>query len=312
VSGLPEPLTPADCDLRDFAFMPFDVRRFRDSDMLASEDSDVVLAAIMLWSAAWHQVPAASLPDDDRMLAQLAGYGRAVKEWRKVRTGALRNFIQCSDGRLYHTTVSEKANEAWQEKLAYRERKAKRTEAAQKAATARWHGDDEGYATSMPTECEPHQTSMRDASATDAQSMNGGMPKGTGTGTGTVKPKPAHSESNPKPEPPREKPPAEITNANDALNYVCREADWHPENDTQRQNSISIINGWLALGCTLQMIVDSIAKARKRDPSPTRSLKRFDSTIRGRRRDQLGGELPATKSGVEALTHGVARTLAAR
>lgn len=30
---LPEPLTPPDCDLRDFAFMPLDVARLRDSDL---------------------------------------------------------------------------------------------------------------------------------------------------------------------------------------------------------------------------------------------------------------------------------------
>jgi hypothetical protein len=68
---------------------------------------------------------------------------------------------------------------------------------------------------------------------------------------------------------------------------------------------ISIINGWLALGCTLELILDAIARrAVKRDPAPTKSLKRFDSTIRGMRRDQLGGELPVTSDDVDALTNG--------
>src|SRR5262249_23249587 len=63
--------------------------------------------------ASWHQVPAASLPDDDRVLAQLAGYGRVIREWQKVRDGALRGWVKCSDGRLYHPVVAEKALAAW-------------------------------------------------------------------------------------------------------------------------------------------------------------------------------------------------------
>jgi hypothetical protein len=114
------PLTPPDCDLRDFGHMPLDVRKFRDSDLVASSEPEEIVAAIMLWAASWHQIPAASLPDDDRVLAQLAGYGRVVKEWKKVRDGALRSFVKCSDGRLYHPLVAEKARTAWEGKLKQR------------------------------------------------------------------------------------------------------------------------------------------------------------------------------------------------
>ncbi len=91
-----------------------------------------------------------------------------------------------------------------------------------------------------------------------------------------------------------------------AFEYVCRAAEWRAANDTQRQNGIGIIGGWLALGCTLELILEGIARARTRDPAQTRSLKRFDSTIRGMRKDQLGGELPATTEDVHKLTGGVA------
>jgi hypothetical protein len=111
------PLTPADCDLRDFAFMPLDVVRLRDSDLAATESPEACWAAVLLWAASWHQVPAASLPDDDRVLANLAGYGRVVREWQKMREGALRGWITCTDGRMYHPVVAEKANEAWKGKL---------------------------------------------------------------------------------------------------------------------------------------------------------------------------------------------------
>ncbi|UXC37335.1 YdaU family protein [Cupriavidus gilardii] len=111
------PLTPADCDLRDFVFMPLDVVRLRDSDIALKTTGEEFRSAVMLWCASWHQVPAGSLPNDDRSLASLAGFGRAVGEWEKVRDGALRGWIECSDGRLYHPVVCEKARESWDSKL---------------------------------------------------------------------------------------------------------------------------------------------------------------------------------------------------
>lgn len=97
--------------------MPLDVVRLRDSDLAATETAEAFRAAVMLWCASWHQLPAASLPDDDRVLANLAGYGRVVKEWQKEREGALRGWVKCTDNRLYHPVVAEKAVEAWRGKL---------------------------------------------------------------------------------------------------------------------------------------------------------------------------------------------------
>lgn len=117
MSDLPTPLTPPECDLTDFQYMELDVRRLRDSKFAASPDAEAFRAGVLLWCAAWHQVPAGSLPDDDVELANLAGYGRVVKEWRKVRDGALTGFIKCSDGRLYHSVIAEKALSAFKAKL---------------------------------------------------------------------------------------------------------------------------------------------------------------------------------------------------
>lgn len=113
MDDLPQPLTPADCDLRDFQYMPLDVQRLCDSDLAALESPEACWSALLLWSKAWHQVPAASLPDDDRVLAKFTGYQRAPDAWLAIREGALRGWIKCSDGRLYHPVVAEKANEAW-------------------------------------------------------------------------------------------------------------------------------------------------------------------------------------------------------
>ncbi|MBU0821867.1 MAG: YdaU family protein [Gammaproteobacteria bacterium] len=117
----PDPPIPADVDLRGMAFMPLDVNRLRDSDLAIEATGEEFRAAVMLWCASWNQIPAGSLPNADTALAAYAGFGRDIKGWKKVREGALRGFIECSDGRLYHLVVTEKAMEAWAERVEYRE-----------------------------------------------------------------------------------------------------------------------------------------------------------------------------------------------
>lgn len=125
----PEPLTAPDCDLRDFHYMPLDVVRLRDSETSVLLTPGEFRAAILLWCASWHQVPAASIPNDDRLLAMLAGFGRYRKGWAQVKAGAIRGFIECNDGRLYHPVVAEKANEAFQSRTKQRQQTAAAREA---------------------------------------------------------------------------------------------------------------------------------------------------------------------------------------
>jgi hypothetical protein len=131
------PLVPDDLDLRAFAYMPLDVVRLRDSDIATACDGEEFRAAVMLWCASWHQVPASSLPDDDKILAKLAGFGRDVKAWIKVKKGALRGFVLCTDGRLYHPVIADKANEANKKKKKQTDRTAAATEARRRAARQR-------------------------------------------------------------------------------------------------------------------------------------------------------------------------------
>jgi CRP-like cAMP-binding protein len=129
-------LTPLECDLRDFRCMPLDVVRVRDSE-IASIDPEAFRAAVISWCVAWHQVPAASLPDDDAVLCRLLGYGRDITTWLEIRAaGALRGYVKCTDGRLYHRVVAEKTREAWSNKKAQRDR----TEAARLAKLAKQRG----------------------------------------------------------------------------------------------------------------------------------------------------------------------------
>ncbi len=111
------PLTPPECVLRDFDFMPLHVRQLRDSRFAASVTPQAFMSGVLLWCAAWHQTPAGSLPDDDIELARFAGFGRMVDAWREVRDEALHGFELCSDGRLYHRIVSEEALKAYIERL---------------------------------------------------------------------------------------------------------------------------------------------------------------------------------------------------
>ncbi len=123
----PKPPIPANVDLRDFPFMPLDVMRLRDSDLASVATDAEFRAAVMLWCAAWHQVPAGSLPDDVRTLTHLAGLGRDVEAFENVRRISLGHFRTHSDGRLYHKVIVDKALEAWDRKCAAKnEREANR------------------------------------------------------------------------------------------------------------------------------------------------------------------------------------------
>lgn len=115
-----KPMTPPDCDLRDFPRMMIDIGRLFASEFDATSDDSAWRCGVTLWLKSFHQVPAASLPDDDAQLARLAGLGRDVRTWMRRRAHALRGWIKCDDGLLYHPVVAEIALEAWLEKLTQR------------------------------------------------------------------------------------------------------------------------------------------------------------------------------------------------
>lgn len=130
---LPDPLVPAEVDLRDFGFMPLDVQRLVTSETWidAIDDPRIGHAAMSLWCEAWHQSPAGSLPDNDKVLYRLSMCPN-LKEWQRVRDRVMSGWVKCSDGRLYHGTVAEKARDSWEKKLAQRARTAAATEARER------------------------------------------------------------------------------------------------------------------------------------------------------------------------------------
>jgi hypothetical protein len=201
-----KPLTPPNCDLRDFQFMPLDVVRLRDSELATTATGDEAFAAVLLWCAAWHQIPAGSLPNDDRQLSNFAGFGRAVGEWLKVREGALRGWVLCDDGRIYHPVVAEKARDAWQAKLErmHRTECARIKKAAQRTGTEAIFPPFEEWAASLgtapirpegqpphvpgdvPEKIEPAPGDVpRDTPPLSLVCPQGNGIQGTGIGTGT-------------------------------------------------------------------------------------------------------------------------------
>ncbi len=128
-----EPFVPANTDLRNFDYMPLKVAQLRDSDLAAVATDAEFRAAVMLWCASWHQVPASSLPNDERLLCRLAGLGRDIRTWKEIRTVALKGFVTCTDGRLYHPLIADLAIVAAQKQR----RNAERTRNATEARKAR-------------------------------------------------------------------------------------------------------------------------------------------------------------------------------
>ena len=119
----PAPLVPPEVDLRDFPRMGLDVARLRNSELVVDLPPEICWAALLLWCAAWHEVPAGSVPNNDRWLADKCGYvsrGRIDVSWGQIRAGVLRGFVECSDGRLYHKVTCEIALDAWSSKLRQR------------------------------------------------------------------------------------------------------------------------------------------------------------------------------------------------
>ncbi|PGH55904.1 hypothetical protein CRT60_21890 [Azospirillum palustre] len=127
---LPDPLVPAEVDISKLDGFMLDTRRVLSSELLALSSGDEFKAAVILWCRAWQQRPAASLPNNPAILASFAGV--TVQRWNKIKDMALRGFILCNDGRLYHRVLAEDAMRAWDSLLKRHDRTKKATEARKK------------------------------------------------------------------------------------------------------------------------------------------------------------------------------------
>lgn len=124
------PLVPPDIVIPRLPWVPIYADRLWESDFFAVATDAEFRAAFCLWLKSWSQKPPGSLPIDDRMLCRLAELGGDLAKWRKVKRIALRHWIECDDGRLYHPVVAELVLDA-ANRL---DKKRQRTEAARAAA----------------------------------------------------------------------------------------------------------------------------------------------------------------------------------
>lgn len=129
---LPQPIVPNHVDLRDLKTLPIEIERLQRSVFWKKSTATEFKAALSLWMAAWHEVPAASLPNDERLLADMASV--TLKKWRgaRVHPMALYGFVLCSDNRFYHPVLAEKAIYLWNSRL-------NRSSIGKAAATKRWN-----------------------------------------------------------------------------------------------------------------------------------------------------------------------------
>lgn len=118
---LPRPLTPEDCDCTDLDGFMLNVERLLGSELVALSSHEVIGAAVLVWSRAWKQRPAASIPDDDKVIAAFARM--KIGRYRKLKEEILRGFVKCSDGRLYHKVLAVEAVNAFGRKQAFRKKR---------------------------------------------------------------------------------------------------------------------------------------------------------------------------------------------
>ena len=154
-----EPLTDPTVDVAGLPGFMLNVVRLLSSELVAISTGDEFKAAVLLWCRSWQQTPACSLPDDDRVLASFAGLGADVKKWRKVRDVALRGFVRCSDGRLYHPVLVEDA------------KRASKARQQRRDAIARRYGGDNGKPTAVGSPVLPVQ--RRDETRRDETNVRG-------------------------------------------------------------------------------------------------------------------------------------------
>lgn len=165
---LPAPLTPADCDLRGLAWMPLNINALKGSKtwMRCKRDPSLAFYLINLWCAAWHELPAASLDDEDDFLCDVAQCSPRI--WPKVRDVLLSSWIRCSDGRIYHPYVATEALKSWELKQSHRAR----TEAATAARRAKFEN--------VTNNVTSHVTSLSRSPNTDSTDKTDNLSLGDG------------------------------------------------------------------------------------------------------------------------------------
>lgn len=121
MTDLPQPLATPECDCTDLDGFMLNVERLMASELVALSTHEVIAAALLIWCRAWKQRPAASLPDDDRVIAAFAKL--PLPRFKKHKEDILRGFVKCADGRLYHKVLAVEAMRAYERKLSFQKKR---------------------------------------------------------------------------------------------------------------------------------------------------------------------------------------------
>lgn len=95
---------PADTRARGWR-LELDYERIEQSDTWALADAETRPWLLMMWMVAWKQVPAGSMPNDEKVIA--AKLGMPARAWARSREILLRGWSVADDGRLYHAVITE-------------------------------------------------------------------------------------------------------------------------------------------------------------------------------------------------------------
>jgi len=170
MSKRPPPFVPPEVDLRGMDFMPLKGDRLFNSKTWIEASGEACKAMLRLyWQAYAHEAPAASLPNSERLLAQHAGYGSAVKAWLRVRDQAMRGWVLCSDGRWYHKVLAELALSAWAGRVRNREK------------VRQWREKKQGFGGAV-TGTEPLRNRREGEGQLEGEIINGRFPNKLGAG----------------------------------------------------------------------------------------------------------------------------------
>lgn len=179
-AALREPMVTPDVDLSGFPRMPFNVDKLRRSKswLIARKKPELGFYMINLWMASWLETPPGSLEDDDEVLCDRA----MCKDdrWPKVRDQVMRNWVKCSDGRLYHETVAEVVNFVWASKVEHRERTAAATAARKAKRDAAIAGRDDDRHEGRDVERDGQRNDKRDEGRDDERDDSRDVHQGKG------------------------------------------------------------------------------------------------------------------------------------
>ncbi|MBK1837996.1 DUF1376 domain-containing protein [Azospirillum sp. YIM B02556] len=276
VDQLPDPLVPAEVDLRGYGWMPLYGDRLKNSETWILASAEGKVAALHLWWQAFaHEVPAGSLPSDDRLLARAADYGTAITAWRAIKEEALRGWVLCSDGRYYHPFLCELALQAWETRRA--DVAKKEAERARKKAQR----DAEKDRTSAGRTTNVRRTD--DECPADNPPASAGFPP-----ENALKGEERKGSKNP---PPLTPPPASRRTSSGAVAVVnafvaAKDARWpeYAEQIAPRMTMLALAEQHLEAGGTVELLTEVIQRGVRdwKNPTPPTSLAALKNSLADR------------------------------